>query len=170
MLINYMPNCIEEIFFGSLIYKMMVMDEVRLVFCFGLKKTEEGFINTYTCHPPACTGDAGLSERNKNKSDVFVYMPFPGWMLFPTFYGFFFQQLLLEYSFIRFSLWSSGITLATQKWTNAFPLAVKMSVLMNFPFGIPMDCWTRINAGRIFKNLMVLLLAEFSLPMHLFFV
>lgn len=87
----------------------MVMDEVWLVLCFGLKETEEGFINMYTCHPPACTGDAGLSERNKNKSDVFVYMLFPGLcLLFTAFYVFFifififFPQWLLEYSFRTF--------------------------------------------------------------------
>lgn len=57
---------------------MMVIDEVRLALCFGLKETEEEFINTYTRHPPAYTGDAGLSERNRNKNDVFVYMPFLG--------------------------------------------------------------------------------------------
>lgn len=50
------------------------MDEVRLVLCFGLKEAEEGFINTYTCFPPACSGDAGISERNKNKSDVFSFV------------------------------------------------------------------------------------------------
>lgn len=71
----------------------MVMDEVWLVLCFGLKETEEGFINMYTCHPPACTGDPGLSERNKNKSDVFVYMLFPGlYLLFTAFYVFFFPS------------------------------------------------------------------------------
>lgn len=56
---------------------MMVMDEVRLALCFGRRETKAGFINTYTCHPTACTGDAGLSERNENKSDVFVYLPSP---------------------------------------------------------------------------------------------
>lgn len=62
---------------------MMVMDEVWLALCFGLKEREEGFIKAYTCPLPACTGDAGLSERNKNKPDVFFclfcfYIPFPG--------------------------------------------------------------------------------------------
>lgn len=52
----------------------MVMDEVWLALCFGLKEQEEGFINAYTCPLPACTGDASLSERNKNKPDVcFVF-------------------------------------------------------------------------------------------------
>lgn len=92
------------------------MDEVWLVLCFGLKETEEGFINTYTCHPPASTGEAGLSERNKNKSDVFVYMPFPGLcLLFTAFDGFF--SPVVAGIFIQkvpaFSLSSSRIT--TQK-------------------------------------------------------
>lgn len=46
------------------------MDEVWLALCFGLKEGEEGFINAYTCPLPACTGDASLSEWNKNKHDV----------------------------------------------------------------------------------------------------
>lgn len=53
---------------------MMVMDEVWLVLCFGLKEGEEGFINAYTCPLPACTGDAGLSERNKSRPDVFGFL------------------------------------------------------------------------------------------------
>lgn len=61
---------------------MMVMDEVWLVLCFGLKEGEEGFINAYTCPLPASTGDAGLSERNRNKPEVFslfcFYILFPG--------------------------------------------------------------------------------------------
>lgn len=52
MLIKDMPNSIEGIF-GTLINKMTVMDEVRLVLCLGPKDTGEGFINTYTCHLPA---------------------------------------------------------------------------------------------------------------------
>lgn len=57
---------------------MMVMDEVWPALCFGLEEREEGFINAYTCPLPACTGDASLSERNKNKPDVFfVFTPFP---------------------------------------------------------------------------------------------
>lgn len=48
----------------------MVMDKVWLALCFGLKEREDGFINTYTCLLPASTGDAGLSERNKNKADM----------------------------------------------------------------------------------------------------
>lgn len=51
-LIKDMPNCIEGIF-GTLINKMIVMDEVWLALCLGPMDTEGGFINTYMCHLPA---------------------------------------------------------------------------------------------------------------------
>lgn len=53
MLIKDMPNCIEGIS-GTLINKMIVIDEVWLALCLGPMDTEEGFINTYMCHLPAC--------------------------------------------------------------------------------------------------------------------
>lgn len=40
---------------------------------------------------------------------------------------------------------------------------------INFSFEIPMGCWRWVNVGNIFKNLMVFLLAKYSLVMHLFF-
>lgn len=52
MLIKDMPNCIEGIF-GTLINKMIVMDEVWSALCLLPMDTEEGFINTYMCHLPA---------------------------------------------------------------------------------------------------------------------
>lgn len=113
--------------------------------CFGLKETEEGFINMYTCHPPACTGDADLSERNKNKNDVFVYMLFPGLcLLFTAFYVFFYFYFfppVVAGIFIQnipaFSLSSSGIT-KVNKFVPTFCKNKSMS--MNFPFGIPIGC------------------------------
>lgn len=75
MLIKDMPNCIEGIF-GTLITKMIVMDEVWLVLCLGPMDTEEGFINTYMCHQPACVYKSeckSVSERDMGAGDVFVY-------------------------------------------------------------------------------------------------
>lgn len=71
MLIKDMPNCIEGIF-GTLINKMIVIDEVWLALCLGPVDTEEGFINTYMCHLPARVYE---NERDSGGSDVFVYMP-----------------------------------------------------------------------------------------------
>lgn len=73
MLIKDMPNCIEGIF-GTLINKIIVMDEVWLALCLGPMDTEEGFINTYTCHPRVYKSER-VSERDRGKGDVFVYMP-----------------------------------------------------------------------------------------------
>lgn len=64
MLIKDMPNCIEEIF-GTLINKMIVMDEVWLMLCLGPMDTEEGFINTYKCHPAASVYESERSERGR---------------------------------------------------------------------------------------------------------
>lgn len=77
MLIKDMPNCIEGIF-GTLINKMIVMDEVWLALCLGPMDTEEGFINTYMCHLPACvytSESERVVERDSGAGDVFVYMP-----------------------------------------------------------------------------------------------
>lgn len=63
---------------------MMVMDEVWLVLCFGLKEGEEGFINAYTCPLPACTGDVGLSEGNRR---FFCFVSTYYFQVRTTFYG-----------------------------------------------------------------------------------
>lgn len=73
MLIKDMPKCIEGIF-GTLINKMILMDEVLLALCLGPIDREEGFINTYTCHLAACVYK-NESERDSGGGDVFVYMP-----------------------------------------------------------------------------------------------
>lgn len=52
LLIKDTPNCIEEIF-GTLINRMIMMDELMLALCLGPSDTEERFINSYTCHLPA---------------------------------------------------------------------------------------------------------------------
>lgn len=75
MLIKDMPNCIEGIF-GTLINKMIVMDEVWIALCLGPVDTGEGFINTYMRHLPACVYKSErVSERDCGVGDVFVYMP-----------------------------------------------------------------------------------------------
>lgn len=138
MLIKYTPNCIEIFFFflGTFIYKMGVMDEVRLALCFGLKETEEGFINTYTCHP-ACPYRRCWPEREEEEekwciclhafSRVALALHCFLWVCF----GFFFAPVVAGI-FIQkvppFSLFFSGITFATKKWTNLFPLSVKISL------------------------------------------
>lgn len=76
MLIKDMPNCIEGIF-GTLINKMILMNEVWRTLCLGPMSTEEGFINTYTCHLSACvyrTENERVNEKDSGTGDVFVYM------------------------------------------------------------------------------------------------
>lgn len=76
MLIKDMPNCIEGIF-GTLINKMIVMDEVWLALCSGPMDTKDG------SSTPICVTYARVykseservSERDSGTGDVFVYMP-----------------------------------------------------------------------------------------------
>lgn len=49
MVIKHMPNCIEGIL-GSLINKIIMMNEVWLALCLGPMDTQEAFINSSTCH------------------------------------------------------------------------------------------------------------------------
>lgn len=61
LLIKDTPNCIEEIF-GTLINRMIMMDEVMPALCLGPSDTEERFINSYTCHLPARVQRTRMTE------------------------------------------------------------------------------------------------------------
>lgn len=61
LLIKDTPNCIEEIF-GTLINRMIMMDELMLALCLGPSDTEERFINSYTCHLPARVHRTRMTE------------------------------------------------------------------------------------------------------------
>lgn len=70
MLIKYSQIVLRRFFFlfsffGALIYKMAVMDEMRQALCFGRKETEEGFINTYTS--PTCLSRRRWPERENQE-------------------------------------------------------------------------------------------------------
>lgn len=56
---------------------MIVMDEVWLVLCLGPKDTDEGFINTYTCHLSACVHKSSVREIVAQVMYLFTRL-FPG--------------------------------------------------------------------------------------------
>lgn len=106
MLIKDMPNYIEGIF-GTLINKMIVIDEVCLALCLGPMATEEGFINTYACHPPACvykSESETVCEREREAQVMYLFTCLvPGLCLFlcdcvsyPSFYNWFLPEVSLR--------------------------------------------------------------------------
>lgn len=48
------------------------MDEVWLVLCLGPKDTDEGFINTYTCHLPARVHESSVREAVAQEMYLFT--------------------------------------------------------------------------------------------------
>lgn len=53
LLIKDMPNCIGGDLFGTLINRMIMMDEPMPMLCLGPSETEEKLINIYTSGLPA---------------------------------------------------------------------------------------------------------------------